>query len=634
MTAYRAGKPPPGAGKPAGFARRRSVLIVALALIVVQLAWKAHLLSGLYFRVDDLRNLDLAIEHPLSWTYLSDLRAGHPSIGLRALAWLLVRTSPYNWGLASALTLAFTFAADLACYRALRVLFGEGPRLLIPLAFYLITPLAISDLGWWSSATEVVPLQLAIFMTVTAHMHYVRTGRGRHLAAAGIWLGFGLIFSEKALVLPVLVFVLTAGFLIERQSLRAGVVTAFKGFWRAWVVYLGLAACYAVIWVSAPSTSIPQPQAPPSGSGVLAFIGDLLKEALLPGVFGGPWLWHQVPGRSFAVAAPPQFLAWLCVVLAVVVVAVTVITRRAARLAWVTLAIWVVAADFVPLFPGWFISVPPVLRGFDPGYGADAAAVLALCIGLAFWPVAARYPAARQARPRGNVLTTFPRPVRTAIAGLAALVVVSSIWSVQQLETATSGATARSYVANAAEAVQLAPRGTLVYDTPVPAALVPPVFGPYSKSAKVIGDLAIGKLHWIKRLSGNIDKLYWIGADGQLDPVWVGPTSSLTRPKADGCWPQRHGQIVVRFPVATSAFTSIIRIGYLAGASSPAAVTVTYGDSAKPLRILPGLHSAFLPESGGHVNSIRLAGLGASRICVGDAEAGQVESSPFAEPIQ
>ncbi len=631
VTNHRAARRPPGAGRPA-FARRRSVLIVALVLIVAQLAWKAHLLSGQYFRADDFRDLDLAIEHPLNWAYLSYNWAGHLIIGPRAAAWILVRTSLYNWGLASAFTLAFTLAADLACYRALRVLFGEGPRILIPLTFYLLTPLAAADLGWWSAAMEAVPLQLAIFMAVTAHVHYVRAGRRRHLAAAGFWLGFGLIFSAKALVLPVILFVLTAGFLIERRSSRAGAATALKGFWRAWVVYAGLAACYAVILASALRTAVPLPRAPLPSGGVPAFAGNVLKESLLPSVFGGPWLWHQLPGSSLAVAAPPPFLAWLCVVLAVVIAALMVIMRRAALLAWLALAIWVFAADFVPLFLGRIVSISPALLGLDPGYAADVAAVLVICVGLACWPVVAGHPAARQ--PQRRVLATFPRPVRRVIAGLAAVVVVSSVWSVRQLESTIGGTTARSYIANATEAMRLAPRGTLVYDRPVPAALVPRAFGPYSRTAKVIGDLAIGKMHWISKLSGNIDKVYWVGADGQLHQVWVGPTSSLTRPKAAGCWPERRGQVVVRFPAATPSSTSIIRIGYLAGASSPAAVTVIYGASARPLRILPGLHSAFLPESGGRVNSIKLAGLGASHICVGDAEAGQVESSPFAEPIQ
>src|SRR5215472_2777181 len=192
----RAASPAPDVERLARWGRQRAVMLVALLMIVAQLIWKAHLLHGLYFVRDDFHDLDLAIERPLTWRYLTYIWDGHLVIGLRLVAWLLVRASLYNWGLASAVTLAFTAAASLACYRTLRTLFGDGPRILVPLLFYLLTPLTIAAFAWWSSAMESIPLQLAIFMAVTSHVLYVRTGRARHLVAAGFWIAFGLVFFE------------------------------------------------------------------------------------------------------------------------------------------------------------------------------------------------------------------------------------------------------------------------------------------------------------------------------------------------------------------------------------------------------------------------------------------------------
>src|SRR5215469_12685534 len=214
--------PPPEFERLAVWVSKRIVMLIAVALIAAQLIWKAQLLHGLYFVRDDFHDLDLAIERPLTWSYLTYIWDGHLIMGLRLVAWLLVRVSLYNWGLASAVTLAFTAAASLACYRALRTLFGDGPRILIPLIFYLLTPLTIATFAWWSSAMESVPLQLAIFMALTSHVLYVRTAKTKHLLAAGFWVAFGLIFFEKALVLPALLFVLTAGFLIARRNLLHG----------------------------------------------------------------------------------------------------------------------------------------------------------------------------------------------------------------------------------------------------------------------------------------------------------------------------------------------------------------------------------------------------------------------------
>jgi hypothetical protein len=627
-----AGLPSRGAEQEPGFAQRHSVLLVALLLIVVQLVWKAYLLHGLYFRVDDFHDLDLAIEHPLNWSYLTYIWAGHLIIGLRIVAWLMVRTSLYNWGLASFISLAFTAAADLACYRVLRLLFGEAPRILIPLTFYLLTPLTITDLGWWSSAMEAVPLQLAIFMMLASHLQYVRTGRGKYLAWATFWFAFGLVFFEKALVLPALLFVITAAFLVERRTLADGVLTTLKRFWRAWAIYLALAICYVVIFLIALQTSISQPQAPPSLGSVLTLMGDLLKNSFFPGVFGGPWQWYPLPGNSFAIAGPPQFLAWVSVVLGLVVMAATIIMRRRAWLAWLTLAIWLFAADLLPLLLGRISTIPAALLGLDIRYVADAAAIVAICIGLAIWPVIGA-PTARRRGATATVTAPGPQPLRMAVMALAGLFVVGSIWSVQDLKTTISGASARSYLANATEAIHLAPRGTLVYDWPVPSDIVPAVFGQYSQASKVIGDLDIGKLRWVRNLDGTVDNLYWFGTDGELRPVWVGPTSSLRRTKAQGCWPIRHGQIVVSFPTATSPYTWILRIGYLLGSTQPVAVNVTYGTSVKTVTLLPGLHAAFVSVGGGRVGSITLSGLGTTPMCLGDVEAGSIESSPFSKAI-
>jgi hypothetical protein len=622
----RAAPPAPEIERLARWGRERAVMLVALLLIVAQLIWRAQLLHGLYFVRDDFHDLDLAIEHPLTWSYLTYIWDGHLIIGLRLVAWLLVRTSLYNWGLASAVTLAFTAAASLACYRMLRTLFGDSPRILIPLLFYLLTPLTIATFAWWSSAMESVPLQLAIFMAVTSHVLYIRTARTKHLVAAGFWVAFGLIFFEKALVLPVLLFVLTAGFFITRGNLLDGARLALRQYWRAWALYLGLMVCYAVVLGIALHSSISQPQAPQAAGGIAALIGDLLKDSFLPGAFGGPWQWYPT---FFVIAGAPQGLQWLSVVAAVIVIAVSVLMRKTAWLAWATLAGWILTADVAPLIIGRIGTILPALLGLDIRYVADAAPVAAICIGLAFWPVA-RVGSTQPSRPPQAVPA---QPLRLVAAGLVGLFVLGSIWSVQQLGNTISGAQARSYIANATEAVSLAPNGTEVYDWPVPDSIVPAVFGHYSHTSAVIGDLANGKLHFLTKLRGTIDNLTWFGADGKLYPVFVGPTSSILRPKGRPCWPERNGRIVVRFASPTSAYTWILRFGYLLGPSTSAVISVRYGDAVKYLTVVPGIHAAFLPETGGDVTKITIGGLGPTPMCVGDAEAGNIISSPFSKPI-
>lgn len=599
-------------------------MIVAVVLVAAQVVWKARLLHGLYFVRDDFHDLDLAIEHPLNWSYLTYIWDGHLIIGLRLVAWFMVRTSLYNWGLACAITVAFTAAAGLACYRALRTLFGDSPRILVALGFYLLTPLTIATFAWWSSAMESVPLQLAIFMALTSHVLYVRTGRTRHLVAAGFWVAFGLIFFEKALVLPLLLFAITAGFLVGRRNLLDGARNALRLYWPAWVVYLGLLIGYSIVLAVALRSSIAQPHAPPSISSIGAVVGDLLKDSFLPGAFGGPWQWFPV--TSFVLGGSPPFLQWLSVVAAVIVVAVSVALRRVAWVAWAALAGWIFAADMVPLFIGRVSTMLPALLGLDIRYVADAAAVAVICLGLAFWPIAET---SRAPRVQPNV----PQQFKLAAAGLVGLFVLGSIWSVQQLGQTISGAATRSYIANATEAVSLAPNGTAVYDWPVPDSIVPSVFGKYSQASAIVGDIDAGKLRWVRKPDGTVDNLSWFGTDGKLYQAWVGPAASILRPAGHACWPERHGRIVVKFGAPSSIYTWVLRFGYLLGPSSPGTITVGYGNSVTNLTVRPGLHAAYLPERGGNVTKVTFAGLGTTPMCIGDVEAGSIVPSPFIKPI-
>jgi hypothetical protein len=71
--------------------RTHWVVVCGLALIAVQLAWKGQFLSHLFFRQDDFHDLDLAAEHHFTWSYLTFIGSGHLIIGLRMIAWALVR---------------------------------------------------------------------------------------------------------------------------------------------------------------------------------------------------------------------------------------------------------------------------------------------------------------------------------------------------------------------------------------------------------------------------------------------------------------------------------------------------------------------------------------------------------------
>jgi hypothetical protein len=606
--------------------REHKVLLSALVLIIAQLAWKSQFLGHLYFRQDDFHDLDLAVDHSFTWSYLTFIGSGHLIIGLRIVAWFMVRigSTPYNWLLASVVSLAFAAAAGLAAYRALRDLFGERAAILVPLTIYLLIPLTMPDLGIWSSAMESVPLQLATFLAVSAHLRYVRTRGTLHLIAAAFWVAFGLLFFEKGLVVPLLLFGLTAAFLTDSRSVLGGVLTALRRFWLAWVLYLVLAVAYVAILAVALKTSTSQPKVPISSGGVITFVWELLRDTFLPGVLGGPWQWFPVSGNSFSFAAPPASLVAVSVVVVFAVLVVSTWLRPVAWRAWLLLASWIAVADVLPVVIGRLNTFNPSVLGLETRYVADATPVLVICMALAFIPLGPGITGPALLRSHARRMDT--QRFRPAAAALVGVFVFSSIWSVQAYENVTNGTEAYGYITSARLALADAPKGTPVVDRPLPQDILEGTFEAYAYTSKVVGYMERGrlkdKLRWIGRPNGTVDGLMIFGADGRLHVAKVYGTASPGN-LGQSCWPQHRGTIRVPFDHRSSGYSGALRIGYIWYSKVPGTVTVHYDHTSYPLPVKPGLHSGFLPIKGA-AYKIVVSGLAGTHMCVGDVEAGNL----------
>jgi hypothetical protein len=623
--------------------KRNYVLTAGVLLVLAEVIWKALFLSQMYFSQDDFVNLDIAVKSKFGWHYLSLIGAGHFFPGVRALAWVLARISLYDWGLDAGVALLFVAAASLAALRLLRILFGDRPAILIPLAIYALTPLTVPDLGWWWCAIESLPLQLALFMALAAHVRYVRSGGASHLTAAAVWLAIGMLFFEKGFIVAPLMFVITAGFLTGTRTWRTGVVVALRQYARAWLVYGGLMVGYAVMFFVAFSSSAQQAQAPSSASAVLSVGFTLIRDTFLPGAFGGPWHWLSLPDGQQALAQPAAFIVLLSGLATILVLAVSVLLRPVAIRAWEILLGWVLVADVLPLALGRLSGGLQGFLGLETRYLADAACVLAICVGLAFLPVIGAVEVEAGTR---RIPTTAQRlrdrlsadqNLRYAGAALVAIFVVGSLWSVHAYETSTPGsAAARTYVTDIKQAVRLVPRGTTVLDQFMPQQLVEGLFGqPYALESSVIGDLEQGKLagkiDWIKSTNGTVDDLRIFGGNGQLYPAVISGDYSVNRPGTGfkACWPERKGEIVVRFQRVTGIYDWVLRLTYIRGAA-PGTVLVYYGRVVRQLQVMKGIHNAYLTVNG-QVSQFVVAGSGAAGLCITGAESGIIV--PYGQAI-
>ena len=610
--------------------RQHWVIVAGLAMIVVELAWKADFLAHLYFRQDDFHDLDLAVRSPLDWHYLTFIGAGHLIVGLRLVAWLMVRISLYNWPLASAISLLLVAGASLAALRLLRMLFGEHPLILIPLLVYVACPLTFPDLGEWSSALESVPLQLAIFMAVYAHVRYVRTRQTSQLVQAACWVGFGLLFFEKGLVLPLLLFAITVGFLAGDEPIPAASRQVLRSYLRAWVVYGAMMAGYLVLLRIALHTSTTEPGVPSSSGQVLHFTAGLARQSLLPGLIGGPWQWLPVPGNSYSFSAAAPGLAWVSIVVVGGVIGLSLWRRLAAWRAWAILAGWVVVADMLPVIISRLGAFAAAVLGTETRYVADAVPVLAICIGFAFLPLAGAAevaPASQEDR-----AASAENLSHSLAAILVGVFLFGAIWSIQDYENVTTGQPAASYISNATQATRLAPRGTPVMNVDVPGNMVEGLFGPYALESTVIGDISPGKLAWATHPAGTIDGLRIFGGNGKLYQAYVYGTTSEPLPAADKCWPARHNHVVVDFSKPSPSYSGMVRIGYLWYSKVPGVVRVRYGTQVRMLAIQPGLHAGYVPMSGS-ASKMEVDLMKTSGLCIGDAEAGNLGPDALAQVL-
>jgi hypothetical protein len=610
--------------------RRHGVTMAAVGMIAVQMVWKAAVLSHFYFWQDDFVYFDKALEHGLTWPYLTTLQAGHLDPGPFTLTWAMSRISLYNWTLVCVVLLVILLASCVALLRLLRTLFGNRPAILIPLAIYLVSPLTVPDLVWWSNGIEGVALALATFMSLDAHVRYVRTGRSRHMIVAAVWLAIGMLFFEKGIVLPFLLFALTSAFLVEGRWIRASLRAAAR-YWKAWVLYGVVLVAYSAVFV----VLLTRPGAVPGKRGapqdVLGFTTDLVKDTFVPGALGGPWHWF--PNKVEAFAAPPTALIWLSFLVAIAIVAVSIYHRKYAWRAWAILAAWLVVADMVPIIAGRLVLSNTTFLPFlalDTHYVADAVPVLAICLSLAFWPVTGQ-PDLRRTRSPNSELGQVG-PVATGIVLTA--FIFGSIWSVQSYVNVTTTQPGRAFIANAREALAQVPRGTPVADQLASSNLMSALLlGPYGYEDEVLGKMAPGKVRWIREPDGTIANLKVFAPDGTLWPAAVVGVYSQPIPGNRGCWPASGESIQVPLRSVATATNppQTLRISYVSALNQQ--VLVYFGGRWQQLALKKGLNTAYLPVWGSG-NSVVVSTPGHNRkLCVGSVAVGVILQNLSGSPI-
>ena len=336
-------------GRPPVRRRRLPTLVrswvarAALLLIALHLFIRAVLAFGGYFYWDDLILVGRAgTQSLLSPAYLFDDHDGHVMPGAFLVAGTITRVAPLNW-LGPAISLVvLALLASLALLRALHVILGWRPVLLVPLTFALFTPLAVPGFAWWAAALNSLPMLAAMAWVCADAILLVRTGNPRYvLTGALAYLG-GLLFFEKSAIIPVVAFTVAALYCHVTGS--GSVRTVWRRGAHLWTLCLTLTAA----WVGLYLAVVDQQR----WSFDLSMTWDLLwrsfTHGIVPGLVGGPWNWQRwAPASPWA--TPPAAVMALGWIALAAVITVTLMRKQRIGPVWLAALGYAVACQ-VPIY--------------------------------------------------------------------------------------------------------------------------------------------------------------------------------------------------------------------------------------------------------------------------------------------
>lgn len=571
--------------------------MAAAALIAVQLLIRAVLAFRGYFYWDDLILVGRAGTHGLlSPSYLFDDHDGHLMPAAYLAAGAITRLAPLNWAGPAISLVVLQLLASLALLRALHLILGWRPVLLVPLTFALFTPLGVPGFAWWAAALNSLPMLGALAWVCADAILLVRTANQRY-AVTGVlvYLG-GLLFFEKAAVIPFVAFAIAA--LLCHVQGEAALGTVWRAGVRLWTVSLVLTAAWVAVYLVVVNQR--------RWSLDLPMTWDLLRRSathgIVPGLAGGPWAWARwAPASPWA--TPPVVVSLLGWLVLAVALGVSLVRKQRIVPVWLTAAGYVVACQ-VPIYlmrssPFTALELAQTLRYFP-----DLVVVLALLAAVGF---------CAPNRPSSQWLdASAPRTVVTTAVG--ALFVASSCHSTATFLTSWRDNPAQPYLQNARRGLAAAHAGS---NAPLLDQEVDP--------------LVLGRVAWPENLASHMfallrdrpefasatTQLRVMDSSGRLDDAQVTWVRTIVPGPVPRCGyfvqPDRPVRLGLDGPLLPTDWTA--EINYLANTVGSMTLSLSEGPDRKvPLH--PGLNRVYVRLPGaGNAITVR-ADTAALAVCV------------------
>lgn len=580
-------------------ARVNKIARTAAALIALHLVIRAILAFGGYFYWDDLILIGRAgTQNLLSPSFLFDDHDGHVMPAAFLVSGAVTRLAPFSWVLAALSLVVMQLLASLALLRALWVILGWRPVLLIPLTFALFTPLALPGFAWWAAGLNTLPMQAALAWVVGEAVLLVRTGNPRHAVVGVLVFLGGLLFFEKAAVIPFVAFAVAAllGYVTGTFSVRE----VWQRGLRLWVGSLAL----TVAWIGVYLVVVDQKR----WSFDVAMTWDLLSRSfthgIVPGLVGGPWSWQRwAPASPWA--TPPvsvMVLGWV-----VLVIAIAVVLVRKARI-WPVLvvALGYAVACQIPIYLMRSSRFTALELAQTLRYLPDLVVVLALLAAVGFCAPnrSARFSAS---------------PARSAICvGVAVLFVVSSLYSTFTFLKVWQDSPVPAYLNNARASLAATSPAAPLLDQEVDPLILQRVAAPENLASHMFA-LASPRPEFA---SATTD-LRMFDRTGTLVPAKVTWVRTIVEGPAPKCGfliqPDEPAVMPLDGPLLPADWTA--EINYLANSDGSLTMALAEGPEVKvPVR--PGLNRVFVRLPGAGQSISVSANTAALSVCISPGPVG------------
>ncbi|WP_430330704.1 hypothetical protein [Rhodococcus sp. ACT016] len=579
----------------------RQVLLAAAALIAVQLVVRGAVAFAGDFYWDDLILISRSGQSPaLSGGFLFYDHDGHFMPAAFLVAWISTAVAPLNWTVPALTLIAGQALASFAVLRVLRLLLGTRPVVLLPLVFYLFSPLTLPSFAWWAAGLNSLPMQIGLAWVAGDAIRLCRTGRTRFAVSGTIVTALSLAFFEKSVLVPVVAFAVVA-LMYRVDGIERPIRAALVRGRALWIPLVAVGAVWAAAYLHFTHSRLVAPSATQTAG--LAHHGTSL--GLVPTLLGGPWAWDRWP-PSPPWATPPMVLVvlgWLAVAAALVW---SLRYRQRTAGIWVSMVAYVAVSEAAMVLtrsgPDTAYELAQTLR-----YVADSAVVIA--IGWALIVRAPRRPGVRR----------LPSPRPPLVVGLAALFVVSSLWSTATFVARWRDNPTVDYLANGRVALA-ANRNTPLLDQPVSIYVLLPVAYPHNTTSHIFGPLRERP-----EFARSTNYLQLFDDSGKLVPAAVTPTRNIGQGPVPGCGYRVEGapvELPLDGPLIDWEWTA--QLNYFAGADGTIEVGLNRSDDTVTVPVEAGLNQAFVRLFGaGDALRVRTATPGLA-LCVGAGPVGAV----------